>query len=57
MNLTDGQRLDAAIETSWCADTFELCQEIVNTGGHIANVGVHGKITILHLEKCYGQRI
>ena len=23
--------------------TFELCEAIVGAGGHIANIGVHGK--------------
>ena len=57
MNLTDGKGVDAAIEAVGVPDTFELCQEIVNTGGHIANVGVHGKSTILHLETLWSKNI
>ena len=39
MNLADDRGVDVAIEAVGVAETFELCQEIVNTGGHIANVG------------------
>jgi alcohol dehydrogenase len=57
MNLTDDKGVDTAIEAVGVSETFELCQEIVNTGGHIANVGVHGKSTILHLEKLWSKNI
>jgi alcohol dehydrogenase len=57
MNLTDDRGVDVAIEAVGVAETFELCQEIVNTGGHIANVGVHGKSTILHLETLWSKNI
>ena len=57
MKLTDGKGVDAAIEAVGVPETFELCQEIVNTGGHIANVGVHGKSTILHLETLWSKNI
>ena len=30
--------------------TFELCTELVRPGGHVANIGVHGKPATLHLE-------
>ena len=30
--------------------TFELCTRLVRAGGHVANVGVHGKPVSLHLE-------
>jgi alcohol dehydrogenase len=57
MNLTDDKGVDAAIEAVGMTETFELCQEIVNTGGHIANIGVHGKSTILHLETLWSKNI
>ncbi len=34
-------------------ETFELCTEIVRSGGHVANVGVHGEPATLHLEKLW----
>ena len=33
--------------------TLELCQAIVVPGGHIANVGVHGKPVQLDMEKLW----
>jgi alcohol dehydrogenase len=55
--LTYDTGVDVAIEAVGVPETFELCQEIVNTGGHIANVGVHGKSTILHLETLWSKNI
>ena len=55
--LTDDTGVDVSIEAVGVPETFELCQEIVNTGGHIANVGVHGKSTILHLETLWSKNI
>ena len=31
-------------------ETFEMCTRMVRPGGHVANVGVHGKPATLHLE-------
>jgi alcohol dehydrogenase len=49
--------VDVAIEAVGIAATFELCQEIVGAGGHIANIGVHGASVTLHLEKLWSQNI
>ncbi len=35
---------------SACQRTFEQCTELVRPGGHVANIGVHGKSATLHLE-------
>jgi alcohol dehydrogenase len=48
--LTDGLGADLAIEAVGVPESFELCTEIVRAGGHVANVGVHGKPATLHLE-------
>ncbi len=48
--LTDGLGADVAIEAVGVPDTFELCTRLVRPGGHVANVGVHGKPATLHLE-------
>jgi alcohol dehydrogenase len=32
-----------AIEAVGIPATFDICQDVVRPGGHIANVGVHGK--------------
>jgi len=48
--LTDGLGADVAIEAVGIPATFETCTELVRPGGHVANVGVHGKPATLHLE-------
>jgi alcohol dehydrogenase len=48
--LTDGLGADVVIEAVGIPDTFELCTTLVRPGGHIANIGVHGKPATLHLE-------
>ncbi|MFI6785936.1 zinc-dependent alcohol dehydrogenase family protein [Nonomuraea sp. NPDC050383] len=48
--LTDGLGADVAIEAVGVPETFELCTRLVRPGGHVANVGVHGKPAALHLE-------
>ena len=50
MSLTDGRGADVVIEAVGVPDTFELCTQLVTAGGHVANVGVHGKPATLHLE-------
>ena len=53
MELTDGLGADVAIEAVGIPETFELCTDIVRPGGHVANVGVHGRPATLHLEKLW----
>jgi alcohol dehydrogenase len=53
MQLTDGLGADVAIEAVGIPETFELCADIVRPGGHVANVGVHGRPVTLHLEKLW----
>jgi alcohol dehydrogenase len=50
MELTDGLGADVTIEAVGVPETFELCARLVRPGGHVANVGVHGKPAALHLE-------
>ena len=51
--LTEGAGADVAIEAVGVPETFELCTDIVRAGGHVANVGVHGKPATLHLERLW----
>ncbi len=51
--LTGGKGVDVAIEAVGIPATFEVCQDIVAAGGHLANVGVHGKPVTLKLEKLW----
>jgi alcohol dehydrogenase len=53
MALTGGKGVDVAIEAVGIPQTFDLCQDIVTAGGHVANVGVHGKSVSLKLEKLW----
>jgi alcohol dehydrogenase len=57
MALTDGAGVDVAIEAVGIPDTFTMATEIVRPGGHVANVGVHGKAVPLHLENLWIQNI
>ncbi len=57
MTATGGQGVDVAIEAVGVPATFEFCQMIIKPGGHIANVGVHGKSVQLHLEKLWASNI
>lgn len=46
-----------AIEAVGIQPTFDLCQRILAPGGHLANVGVHGKPVQLELEKLWIQNV
>lgn len=50
LELTGGLGADVAIEAVGVPDTFELCTRLIRPGGHVANIGVHGKPVTLHLE-------
>ncbi|MFF3415905.1 zinc-dependent alcohol dehydrogenase family protein [Streptomyces sp. NPDC002698] len=49
-DLTDGLGADVVIEAVGVSESFELCTRMVRPGGHVANIGVHGKPATLHLE-------
>lgn len=57
INLTNGKGVDVAIEAVGIPPTFEVCQAIIAAGGHIANIGVHGKSVALHLETLWSRNI
>ncbi|BDG04969.1 zinc-dependent alcohol dehydrogenase family protein [Anaeromyxobacter oryzae] len=57
MALTGGKGVDVAIEAVGIPATFDTCQDIVAAGGHIANIGVHGKAVSLKLEKLWAHNI
>ena len=57
MALTDGAGVDVAVEAVGVPDTFTMATEIVRPGGHVANVGVHGKEVPLHIENLWIQNI
>jgi alcohol dehydrogenase len=57
MDLTGGAGVDVAIEAVGIPATFDICQQILAPGGRLANVGVHGKPSLLHLEKLWDRNI
>lgn len=57
MAMTDGAGVDVAIEAVGIPQTFTMATEIVRPGGHVANVGVHGKPVELHLENLWIQNV
>jgi alcohol dehydrogenase len=57
MSITQNKGVDVAIEAVGVPATFELCEKIIAPGGHIANVGVHGKSVSLHLETLWSKNI
>jgi alcohol dehydrogenase len=56
-HLTGGLGADVAIEAVGVPDTFETCTRLVRPGGHVANVGVHGKPATLHLEDLWARNV
>jgi alcohol dehydrogenase len=50
---TNGLGADVVLEAVGTPETFELCAELVRPGGHLANIGVHGKPATLHLESLW----
>jgi len=57
MALTNGKGVDVAIEAVGVEATFEICTEIIAAGGHVANIGVHGKSVALHMETLWSKNI
>jgi alcohol dehydrogenase len=57
MAATDNRGVDVAMEAIGIPASFNICQAIVTAGGHIANIGVHGKPVQLNLDKLWSQNI
>ncbi len=57
MKMTNNVGVEVAIEAVGVPATFDLCQKIVAAGGHIANIGVHGKPVQLSLERLWSHNI
>jgi len=55
--MTGGLGADVVIEAVGVPETFEMCTSLVRPGGHVANVGVHGKPATLHLENLWIKEI
>ena len=57
MEMTKNRGVDVAIEAVGVRASFDICQSIVTAGGHLANIGVHGKSVELHIERLWSQNI
>ena len=57
MEITGGAGVDVAMEAVGVPATFDLCTRIVRAGGTVANIGVHGAPTTLHLEDLWIKNI
>lgn len=55
--MTDNKGVDVAIEAVGIPETFDYCQKIIAPGGHIANIGVHGKSVDLKLQELWSKNI
>jgi len=49
--------VDVAIEAVGMPATFDICQQIIRPGGHIANIGVHGSAVNLQIQNLWIQNI
>jgi alcohol dehydrogenase len=57
MALTGNRGVDVAMEAIGIPLAFDVCQQIVAAGGHIANIGVHGKPVELKLDRLWAHNI
>ena len=55
--LTDDLGADVVIEAVGVPETFEMCTQLVRPGGHVANIGVHGRPASLALDKLWAADI
>lgn len=55
--LTGGLGANVVMEAVGTPEAFELCTTLVRPGGHVANIGVHGKPATLHLEDLWIRNI
>ncbi|KOU77430.1 alcohol dehydrogenase [Streptomyces sp. MMG1533] len=56
-DLADGPGADVVIEAAGDPEGFVLCTRVVRSGGHIANIGMHGKPATLHLEALWRKNV
>jgi alcohol dehydrogenase len=57
MALTGNKGVDVAIEAIGSPLSFDICQSIVAAGGHLANIGVHGKPVQLNMDKLWSHNM
>jgi alcohol dehydrogenase len=57
MSLTNERGVDVAIEAVGMPATFDICQDVVAAGGHLANIGVHGKSVELKMGRLWSHNV
>lgn len=57
MALTEGRGVEVAVECLGMEATFDVCQKVVAPGGHLANIGVHGKPVSLEIQRLWSHNI
>ncbi len=55
--LTDGDGVDVSIEAVGTPQTFSMAVDLVRPGGHVANIGVHGRPVELPLNELWIRNI
>ncbi|GGI13178.1 alcohol dehydrogenase [Galliscardovia ingluviei] len=55
--MTGGRGVDVVFECVGYPATFDICQNVVSIGGHISNVGVHGKPVTFNLDDLWIKNI
>ncbi|CAH01943.1 zinc-dependent alcohol dehydrogenase family protein [Kluyveromyces lactis] len=53
LEITNGRGVDCAMEAVGAQPTWDICQQIIKEGGHLANVGVHGKPVDFAIDKLW----
>ncbi|MEU5714686.1 alcohol dehydrogenase catalytic domain-containing protein [Streptomyces sp. NPDC020403] len=56
-DLSEGPGADVVIDAAGTPDSFTLCTRAVRSGGHIANIGMHGTSVTLHLEELWHKNV
>lgn len=54
---TQQKGVNVSVEAVGTPEAFNICQAILAPGGHLANIGVHGKSVDLHLENLWDRNI
>ncbi|KNG48000.1 GroES-like protein [Stemphylium lycopersici] len=54
-HIDEADGFDVVMEAVGIPATFNMCEDLVAKGGHIANIGVHGKSVDLHIERLWAR--
>ena len=53
LEYTNGRGVDCVMEAVGAQATWDICQRVIKEGGHLANVGVHGKPVNFEIDKLW----